>query len=252
MIRKVAPNLLDELKVFTPARIAIGATGTSIPSKAALDFAWAHAAAKDALNSAIDYNELAANLEPFFGSTVQLKSKAQDREDYLLRPDLGRVLCDESREELQQWQSTKPYDLVFVLADGLSPAAIQMHVLPFFAALFPLIASASYHIAPACFANQARVALGDGIAQNLQAKLVVVLIGERPGLSAPNSMSLYITYSPKTQTTDAQRNCISNIQAQGLSYETAAQQCAFIIEQALQRQETGIHVKNTFTPNALL
>lgn len=252
MIRKAIPDLLSELKAYTPARIALGASGTSIPSRAALDFAWAHAAAKDALNTAIDYGQLAAELEAYFCSTVQLKSKAQDREDYLLRPDLGRVLCDESKHELQQWQATKPYDLVFVLADGLSAGAIQLHALPFFAALFPLIASANYLIAPASLANQARVALGDGIAQTLQAKLVVVLIGERPGLSTPNSMSLYITFAPNAETTDAQRNCISNIQAHGLSYETAAQQCAFIIEQALQRQETGIHVKNTFTPNALL
>jgi ethanolamine ammonia-lyase small subunit len=252
MIRKAVPDLLTELKAFTPARIALGATGTSIPSMAALDFAWAHAAAKDALNTVIDYGQLAAELEAYFCSTVQLKSKAKDREDYLLRPDLGRVLCDESIEELQQWQASKPYDLVFVLADGLSAGAIEMHALPFFAALFSLIASANYQIAPACLANQARVAIGDGIAQTIQAKLVVVLIGERPGLSAPNSMSLYITFAPNAETTDAQRNCISNIQAKGLSYDTAAQQCAFIIEQALQRQETGIDLKNTFTPNALL
>ena len=115
-----------------------------------------------------------------------------------------------------------------------------------------MIAPAQYKIAPACLASEARVALGDGIAQAINAKLVVVLIGERPGLSAPNSMSLYLTFAPNSTTTDAQRNCISNIQEQGLSYEAAAQNCAFLIEQALQRNETGIHLKNTFTPNTLL
>jgi ethanolamine ammonia-lyase small subunit len=252
MIRKATPNHLEELKAFTPARIGIGSTGTSIPSGAALDFAWAHAAAKDALTSGIDFVQLAAKMEAFFYSRVPVKSKAKDRDDYLLRPDLGRMLCQESLNELQQWNAEKPYDLVFVLADGLSANAIQLHAQPFFTALFPLIEQAQYKIAPTCLASEARVALGDGIAQAINAKLVVVLIGERPGLSAPNSMSLYLTFAPNATTTDAQRNCISNIQEQGLSYEAAAQNCAFLIEQALKRNETGIHLKNTFTPNTLL
>lgn len=251
MMRKTVPEILAEYKAYTPARIGIGNTGTSIPSSASLAFAWAHAAAKDALTTPLDYLEMASEMEAFFCSTVRVKSKANDREEYLLRPDLGRQLSDESREELQQWKSAKPYDLVFVLGDGLSPAAIQQHALPFFTALFPLIEKAKYQIAPACLATEARVALGDGIAQSLEAKLVVVLIGERPGLSAPTSMSLYLTFAPNEVTSDAQRNCISNIQAKGMSYATAAQNCAFLIDQALKRNETGIQLKNTFSQNEI-
>ena len=152
---------------------------------------------------------------------------------------------------LQQWKSTSGYALTIVLCDGLSPQAIQQHAAPFLEHLLPLLQHANIAYAPLCIATQGRVALGDAISEVLSSQLVLVLIGERPGLSTPHSMGAYLTYNPFSGITDNQRNCLSNIHAQGLSYASAAQSCAYLIQEALKQKLTGVVLKNNSTIAAL-
>jgi ethanolamine ammonia-lyase small subunit len=170
-------------------------------------------------------------------------SAAATREVYLQRPDLGRQLSAESRETLLALPRAE-YDLAFVIADGLSALAIQQHAAPFLSTLRPRLQAANFTIAPLAIALQARVAIGDEIGELLQAKTVVVLIGERPGLSSPDSMGIYMTWSPRRGLTDEARNCISNVRPAGLSYEAAAYKLHYLLDQARKRQLSGVQLKD--------
>lgn len=251
----VTANPWAALRQFTDARIALGRAGVSLPTQAHLDFQLAHAQARDAVHLALDTVTLAQTLDAAWPHTaapcLTLHSAAADRSVYLQRPDLGRRLDTASRERLSALSrpacttpSERPYDLAFVVVDGLSALAIEQNAAPFLAALQERIAPAHWSVAPLCIVAQGRVAVGDEVAELLGAKAVVVLIGERPGLSSPDSMGLYLTWMPQVGLTDASRNCISNVRPAGLRYEDAAYKLHYLLTQAHQRQLSGVELKD--------
>ena len=241
----VISNSWDSLKQFTPARIALGRAGISLPTRASLDFQLAHALARDAVNIPIDFSELELNLSLMGLESLTLNTQAENQQHYLQRPDLGRVLSDTTLACLQQ---TAPIstDAVIIVADGLSSKAIQHHALPFLTLLLPQLQA--YRLAPVCLVKQGRVAIGDAIAEHYAARLCIVLIGERPGLSSPDSMGIYFTYQARSKlSTDADRNCISNIHSNGLSYEQAHKKLMFLITEAEKLQLSGVNLKDETT-----
>jgi ethanolamine ammonia-lyase small subunit len=212
----------------TIARIGLGRVGHSLPTRELLAFQLAHARARDAVRQALNVGCFLA-LEPVF-----LKSAAQDRTAYLRRPDLGRRLAPESAAAL----SRGDWDAVAVVADGLSAIAAQRHALPLLDTLLRELAG--WRIAPICVVEQGRVAIGDEIGERTGAAMALVLIGERPGLSSPDSLGAYLTWSPRVGRTDAERNCVSNIRLEGLQPEIAARRIAGLMNAARQRQLTGV------------
>lgn len=235
-----------ELRRLTPARIALGRTGTSLPTQAQLDFQFAHAQARDAVHLAFDHAALGAQLSERGRESLLLHSAAQDRNSYLQRPDLGRKLSDESAQTLRDYATAHPggVDLVIVLADGLSALAVHRHTLPFLTRLEEQMSGDGWSVAPVVLVEQGRVAIGDEIGQLLGAQMVVMLIGERPGLSSPDSLGLYFTYAPKVGLTDAFRNCISNVRLEGLSYGMAAHRLLYLMREACRRQLSGVNLKD--------
>jgi ethanolamine ammonia-lyase small subunit len=251
----VTANPWAALRQFTDARIALGRSGVSLPTNAHLAFQLAHAQARDAVHRGLDGPALAEQLSAAWpglpGSVLQLHSAATDRNHYLQRPDLGRRLDIASREMLAPASAPQPgalddrgFDVVFVLADGLSALAIEQNAAPFLAALHRRMAGEGWTVAPLCVVRQARVAIGDEIGQALGAKAVVVLIGERPGLSSPDSMGLYLTWMPRVGLTDASRNCISNVRPAGLVVDEAAYKLHYLLTQSRQRQLSGVDLKD--------
>ncbi|HEX6617787.1 MAG TPA: ethanolamine ammonia-lyase subunit EutC [Gemmatimonadales bacterium] len=239
-----APDPWQPLRALTPARIALGRAGASLPTRAHLDFQLAHARARDAVHDALDVEYLAADLARCDFESVTVRSAAADRTTYLQRPDLGRRLEPESRERLGTLAVAPHVDSALVVADGLSARATQHHAAPVLAALAPALRNAGWRIAPVVIALQGRVALGDEIGQVLGARLVLVLLGERPGLSAPDSLGAYLTWDPRPGRTDAERNCVSNIRPEGLAPAAAAQRIAGLMLEAARRGLTGIGLKD--------
>lgn len=235
-----------ELRRLTPARIALGRTGTSLPTSAQLDFQFAHAQARDAVHLPFDHAGLSAQLTDHGRESLLLHSAAVDRDSYLQRPDLGRKLSDESAQCLREYAAAHPggVDLAIVVADGLSALAVHRHALPFLNRLEEQMNSDGWSVAPVVLVEQGRVAVGDEIGQLLGAKMLVMLIGERPGLSSPDSLGLYFTYNPKVGLTDAYRNCISNVRLEGLSYGMAAHRLLYLMREACRRQLSGVNLKD--------
>ena len=233
----VTPNPWQALRQFTPARIALGRSGGSLPTAARLSFQLAHAQARDAVYSALDLGDLKKQLQPLNLPVLNVQSAAPDRESYLLRPDLGRRLSTRDAELLVA-RPKKEVDLAFVLADGLSATAVQRHAEPLLRLLLPQLED--WTLAPIVVATQGRVALGDPVGKSLQAKHVAVLIGERPGLSAADSLGIYLTQDPRPGRLDAERNCISNVRPAGLSYNKAATQFYELLEAARRYGCTGV------------
>ncbi|WP_371857353.1 ethanolamine ammonia-lyase subunit EutC [Pseudomonas sp. R45(2017)] len=235
-----------ELRRLTPARIALGRTGTSLPTRAQLDFQFAHAQARDAVHLPFDHAGLSAQLTERQRDSLLLHSAAVDRNSYLQRPDLGRKLSDQSAQTLREYAQAHPggVDLVIVVADGLSALAVHRHTLPFLTRLEEQMSADEWSTAPVVLVEQGRVAIGDEIGQLLGAKMVVMLIGERPGLSSPDSLGLYFTYNPKVGLTDAYRNCISNVRLEGLSYGMAAHRLLYLMREACRRQLSGVNLKD--------
>lgn len=235
-----------ELRRLTPARIALGRTGTSLPTRAQLDFQFAHAQARDAVHLPFDHVGLSTQLSERGRESLLLHSAAADRNSYLQRPDLGRKLSDESAQHLRDYAAAHPggVDLAIVVADGLSALAVHRHTLPFLSRLEEQMDGDEWSIAPIVLVEQGRVAVGDEIGQLLGAKMLVMLIGERPGLSSPDSLGLYFTYNPKTGLTDAYRNCISNVRLEGLSYGMAAHRLLYLMREACRRQLSGVNLKD--------
>jgi ethanolamine ammonia-lyase small subunit len=220
-----------DLKAFTPARVALGRTGNSLPTRPLLRFQLDHAKARDAV-----YEELEPSSMPY--QPVVLHSAAPDRATYLRRPDLGRRLSDASRALLVPGD----YDAAIVIADGLSAKAIHRHAAGLLAELLPRIAD--WHLARISVVLQGRVAVGDEIGEALGARMVAVLIGERPGLSSPDSLGVYLTWNPRVGRTDAERNCISNVRTEGLSYVAAAGTMEFLMRESRARRLSGIALKD--------
>ncbi|WP_437180866.1 ethanolamine ammonia-lyase subunit EutC [Pseudomonas tensinigenes] len=235
-----------ELRRLTPARIALGRTGTSLPTSAQLDFQFAHAQARDAVHLPFDHAGLSAQLGERGRESLLLHSAAVDRNSYLQRPDLGRKLSDESAQALRDYAAAHPggVDLAIVVADGLSALAVHRHTLPFLNRLEEQMSADGWSMAPVVLVEQGRVAVGDEIGQLLGAKMLVMLIGERPGLSSPDSLGLYFTYNPKVGLTDAYRNCISNVRLEGLSYGMAAHRLLYLMREACRRQLSGVNLKD--------
>lgn len=227
------------LKKFTKARIALGNVGGALPLNEVLDFRLAHAKAKDAIFSELAVQELLEKLTALGLSPLVLQSNIENRNQYLTRPDLGRSLNTASSAILKE-QTTEP-DLVFILVDGLSANAVNNHALAILERILPLLKTHfTYQVV---LVEQGRVAIGDEVGELLKAKFTALFIGERPGLSSPQSMGIYTTYAPQKGLTDERRNCISNIHTDGLSYEMATQILFYLIEQSFLRKISGVEVK---------
>lgn len=241
----VTANPWQTLRQFTAARIALGRAGISQPTAPQLAFQRAHAQARDAVHLALDGPSLQQAISARLGlAAIQLHSAAADRTTYLQRPDLGRQLDDASRAALRALPASEPCDLALVIADGLSALAIEQHALPFLQALTARLAQDAWTIAPLAIVAQGRVAVGDEVGQLLNARAVVVLIGERPGLSSPDSMGLYLTWQPQPGLTDAARNCISNVRPAGMDYATAAHKLHYLLTEARRRGQSGVALKD--------
>lgn len=237
----VSAGLAARLRAMTTARVGLGRTGVSQETRDLLDFQRCHAQARDAVHSRLEAAALAANLAEITGGEVlRLHSAARDRATYLQRPDLGRRL-DEAGRELLTGRGDGAPDLALIVADGLSALAVERHAAALVCELLPRLEG--WRLAPLCVVEQGRVAIGDEIGQALGAKLSVVLIGERPGLSSPDSLGAYVTWQPRVGRTDAERNCVSNIRAEGLSYAQAAVQLGYYLAEARRRQLTGVGLK---------
>lgn len=232
----------QELRKCTQARIGLGRVGDALPTRHVLEFRAAHAAARDAVHTPLGADDLMAEVAHLgLGAAIHVRSRATDRTEYLRRPDLGRLLADQSIAAI-------PYctaDIGFVLADGLSPGALADHGPATLAALVAELAS-SYSMAPPVVATQARVALGDHIAAALGVTTLIVLIGERPGLSVADSLGIYLTHNPGPGSTDADRNCISNIHPpEGLGYAEAAKIVNGLVLGARKLGRSGVYLKDT-------
>jgi ethanolamine ammonia-lyase small subunit len=241
MTDSIEKNPWNALRQFTNARIALGRAGNSLPTAPLLAFNLSHAQARDAVHHPLDVKALHDRLRAQRFSTLDVHSAAPDREHYLRRPDLGRRLRDESREALKQHAASAP-EVVFVIADGLSAFAASKQAVPLLEAVMPRLTD--WTVGPVVVARQARVALGDEIGELLGAKLVVMLIGERPGLSSPDSLGIYLTYAPKVGCNDAQRNCISNVRPEGLDYPLAAHKLHYLLTHARRLGLTGVGLKD--------
>lgn len=243
----VPPDPWAALRRHTAARIALGRSGASLPTAEWLRFGVAHAQARDAVHQALDDAALARALAAHGFEALVVESEAGDRPTYLQRPDLGRRLSVRSLGLLQALPGGSP-NVALVLGDGLSAVAVQRHAVPLLCEWRPLAEQAGWRWGPVLLARQCRVALGDEIGQVLGARLAVVLLGERPGLSSPDSLGAYLTFAPQRGRRDAERNCVSNIRPEGLPPAEAARRLAWLCAAALQRGTTGIALKDESDP----
>jgi len=233
------------LRQFTFARIALGHAGGSVPTQALLEFRLAHAKARDAGYHALDLDRLQQALQDLALPQIRVNTMAESRITYLQRPDLGRKLHADSRHTLSaEADKAADFDIVFLIGDGLSAIAIEQHAAALLAAILPELRQQKMRIGPLILAEQARVALGDEVGEALGAKLMVVIIGERPGLSSPDSVGVYLTWAPRPGRTDAERNCISNIRPQGLPMADAAKKLLYLINQSRRHRLSGIKLKD--------
>ncbi|TMP13554.1 ethanolamine ammonia-lyase subunit EutC [Pseudoalteromonas sp. S2893] len=254
---KVVENPWSDLRRFTDARIGLGRAGISLPTSEMLAFQLSHAQARDAVNFPLDIREMTKTLSAIDALSevekpLSVQSEAVDRVTYLQRPDLGRKLNQAGRTTLlntmqnRQSSTQAQYDLAIVVVDGLSSLAVQKNAAPFISELLKQLPTepSPYKIAPITLVEQGRVAIGDDIGELLNAQVVMVLIGERPGLSSPDSLGLYLTWEPKTGLNDACRNCISNIRPAGLSYFEAARRAVYLLQEAKKCGLTGVNLKD--------
>ena len=245
----VIENPWKKLRAYTDARIGLGRTGASLPTHELLAFQLAHARAQDAVHLPLDSQTLSDQLSVVTASTpLILHSQASDRAEYLQRPDLGRRLNEPSAARLTHCNQTQAeaYDLAVVIVDGLSSFAVQKNAIPMIQALQKKLQAdaQAWTLGPFTLVEQGRVAIGDDIGQLLNANAVVVMIGERPGLSSPDSLGLYLTWKPTTGNTDAQRNCISNVRPEGLSYPEAANRLHYLLSESRRLKLSGVNLKD--------
>lgn len=244
----LAADPWTQLKKFTRARIALGRVGTSLPTKEVLEFGLAHAMARDAVHLALDIDVLEAAIHAQGLTSMRVHSRAPDRASYLLRPDWGRSLDEASLATLEQTAAANRHkqeviDLLIVVGDGLSALAVARQVPPMLLEICKA-KPAEWTLGPIVIAREARVAIADEIGQALGARMVVMLIGERPGLSSPDSLGIYLTYAPTTACTDADRNCISNVRPEGLHFAAAAKKLLWLAKQAFRLKVSGVKLKD--------
>jgi len=228
---------------FTSARIGLARSGAALATSPLLDFRMAHARARDAVQARLDEKLLFSRLEQCGLPVLAISSAAKDRKSFLMRPDLGRTL-DASAHAMLAPHAQAVCDVVFVVADGLSSQAVQSHAPELLAATLPALRAENWRIAPLVAVQQGRVAIGDAIANALHASIAVILIGERPGLSSPDSMGVYLTWQPGPNSTDAQRNCISNIRPEGIGYADAAFKLLYMLREMRARRLSGVLLKD--------
>ncbi|MBS62715.1 ethanolamine ammonia-lyase subunit EutC [Salinisphaera sp.] len=246
----VVDNPWQGLRAFTDARIGLGRAGISLPTQRMLEFQLAHAQARDAVHWPLNVDALSEQLTDTLGidAPLRLHSQAGDRTEYLQRPDLGRRLDEHSRKSLQETVDAEdsPFDLALVIVDGLSARAIEAHAVTFLAALSRELDADDndWRRAPLTVVEQGRVAIGDEVGEAFNARAVLVLIGERPGLSSPDSLGLYLTWAPKRGVSDGQRNCISNVRPEGLKIEVAASRARYLLNEARRLELSGVKLKD--------
>lgn len=231
------------LKRFTEARIGLGRSGSALPTNEVLKFALAHARARDAVMAPTDWEAVEADISGLGLQTHRIESAAETRDIYLRRPDLGRTLSSRSRASFEIEVNNKP-DLVILAGDGLSSTGLTVNAAALIKSLLVHIKKNGWTLAPILLASQSRVALADEAGEIFGAKVALVLIGERPGLSSPDSLGAYLTWEPKRGRSDAERNCVSNIRKGGLSYDEAAFKIAWLLGQALKFRMTGVALKD--------
>jgi ethanolamine ammonia-lyase small subunit len=234
---------IRDLRNLTPARVGLGRAGASMPTDALLEFMLDHARARDAVHAAFDVPAVIEGLGDLGLDAVAVSSRVRDRKDYLRRPDLGRTL-DRASQDLLASRGRASCELAIMIGDGLSPTAVHAHAVELVRSLMPRLAADGIAIGHAVVASGARVALGDEIGAILGARIIAVLIGERPGLSAPDSLGAYLTFAPRAGLTDAERNCVSNMHGSGLGYEEAASKIAWLVREGLARGVTGVALKD--------
>ncbi|MGF9564354.1 ethanolamine ammonia-lyase subunit EutC [Neorhizobium sp. JUb45] len=239
---EIAPPI--DLKEMTDARVALGRFGAGLPTRATQSFLLDHARAREAVWSLVDRENLAQRLQELGLPSVSVESCATDRSIYVRRPDLGRQLSEASRNSLETLRGETTADIAIVVADGLSSSAVETNAVALIEPLAARLRALGLALAPIVLAEQGRVALGDPIGEALGARLTIVLIGERPGLSAADSLGAYITYDPLIGTPDSKRNCISNIRDGGLSCEIAAQAITDLVESAIRTRVSGVGLKD--------
>ena len=239
---KGAGALWRDLRSLTAARIGLARSGASIATAPLLDLKLAHARARDAVHEELDAEKLRADLAPLGLPVLVVDSAVGARRDYLMRPDLGRQLSAEAQRALAPHAGR--CDVAVVIADGLSARAVQTHAAPLLPALLPVLQEQGLSFAPLVIVRNGRVAIGDAIAEILGASSVAILIGERPGLSAPDSMGAYLTWQPGPATTDADRNCISNIRPEGIGTADAALKIAQLLSAIRARGVSGVRLKD--------
>jgi ethanolamine ammonia-lyase small subunit len=238
---------LRDLRELTPARVGLGRAGASLPTEALLEFTLDHARARDAVHAAFDVPAISLGLGDLGLEALEVSSRAGNRKDYLRRPDLGRKL-DQPSQDLLASRSVGSCQLAIVVGDGLSPAAVHAHAIELVRSLIPQLAADGFEIGHTVVASGARVALGDEIGAILGSRMIVMLIGERPGLSSPDSLGAYLTFAPRPGLTDAERNCVSNIHGAGLDRDEAAFGIAWLVREGLRRQITGVALKDESGP----
>jgi len=232
------------LRRFTQARIALGRAGHAVPTRALLDFQLAHAQARDAVHFPWDIAAFSGQVRELGEEALILDTPVADRGEYLRRPDLGRVLTDASRNRLRNRQAGET-DVALIVSNGLSSTAVERHGIALLQAIVAGLRARGFRLAPVSLAANGRVALSDDIGHALNAKLAVIIVGERPGLSAADSLGVYLTYAPKPGNTDAGRNCISNIRPpDGLGYEATAAKLLYLAEEAIRRGLSGVGLKD--------
>jgi ethanolamine ammonia-lyase small subunit len=239
---KSEEGLWADLQKLTAARIGLKRSGASLATQPLLEFQLAHARARDAVHAPLDVERLSGEIAALGVPVLEIASAATDKQTYLMRPHLGRQLAPATLATLTP--HTGAYDVAFVVSDGLSASAVQSHAVPVLAALLPELRTRGLRIAPVVMARYGRVAIGDAIASALGADCAVVLIGERPGLSAPDSMGAYLTWRPGAQTTDADRNCISNIRPDGIGYADASFKLAHLLGAMRKQKLSGVQLKD--------
>ena len=243
--KPVTPDPWQLLSRFTAARIGLGRAGASLPTRALLAFQLDHARARDAVLRELDSTGIENQLQALRMPALRLQSGAPDRATFIARPDLGRVLEPRCAELLaRQPARDPPWDVVIVLADGLSALAVEKHAMPLLQLLLPRIAAEGWSLAPVCIVRQGRVAVADHIGNLLGARLSVILIGERPGLSSPDSLGIYLTWKPRQGRSNAERNCVSNVREPGgLAYAQAAHKLHYLMTTARRLEFSGIALK---------
>lgn len=243
------PDAWQFLQNYTPARIARGRTGHSLPTVELLKFQADHAQARDAVYSELAISELTTSIRKVFDLHVfNFKSEIKNRTQYLQRPDLGRTLSSQSKEELMGINCSES-DICFVIADGLSAQAVNQNALPILENLIPKIKEINWKIAPICIVEQGRVAIGDEIGFLLKSEIIVIFIGERPGLTSPDSMGTYISFRPYVGMTDENRNCVSNIRPDGMNINLATEKILYLLTEIKTKKLSGVTLKDEYKTN---